>query len=57
MTAIYNTNDNSYRYFIMRDAFFCSAHILLHTGNVLIVGGVSIFLHDKCTAKSMSEVC
>ena len=44
IAAVYNLNNNTYRYFPMTDSPFCSGHIQLVNDNVLVVGGDNIAL-------------
>ena len=42
--AVYNLNNNTYRYFPMTDSPFCSGHIQLINDKILIVGGDNLNL-------------
>ena len=42
IAAVYNLNSNTFRRFPMTDSPFCSGHIQLRNGSVLVVGGTDI---------------
>ena len=44
IAAVYNLNTNTYRRFPMTDSPFCSGHIQLRNGSILIVGGDNVGL-------------
>ena len=44
--AVYNLNNNTYRYFPMTDSPFCSGHIQLYNDKILIAGGDNLGLTE-----------